>query len=102
VALSIVCLALVASGCGGDGDATLRVHATERTVARFVARHTGYRPPDVSCPSGVPAKVGTRLRCHFTGPDGPYVAYLRVLHVEGERVIDHIVTRPDRRAGGRS
>ena len=29
-------------------------------------------------------------------PDGPYTAYVRVLRVEGERVIDHIVTRPTR------
>lgn len=94
VALSIACLTLVASSCGGSGDATLRVHATERTVSRFVARHTGYRPTDVTCPSGVPAKVGARLQCRFTGPDDLYVANVRVLHVEGERVIDHIVTRP--------
>jgi hypothetical protein len=92
----IACLTLLVSGCSSDTESTLRQHATERTVTRFVAKHTGYRPTDMSCPSGVPAEVGTRLQCHFTGPDGPYTAYVRVLRVEGERVIDHIVTRPTR------
>ncbi len=88
-----MCLALLASGCGG-GESTLKQHATERTVAKLVARHTGFRPTDVTCPSGLPAKVGTRFQCHFTGPDGPYTAYVQVQKVEGERVVDHIVTRP--------
>lgn len=97
--LLIVCLALPFAGCGEGAESTLRQQATERTVTRFVARRTGYRPTDVHCPSGVPAEVGTRLQCHFTGPDGPYTAYIRVLRVEGERVMDHIVTRPTRSEG---
>ncbi len=88
------------AGCD-SAESTIRPHATERTVARFVARHTGYRPTDVHCPSGIPAEVGTRFQCRFTGPDGPYTAYVRVLKVEGERVLDHIVTRPTRDAGSR-
>ena len=90
---------LLVSGCGGGAESTLRPHATERTVTRFVAEHTGYRPTDTHCPAGVPAKPGTRLQCQFTGPDGPYIAYIRVLRVEGERVIDHIVTRPTGEGG---
>ena len=32
----------------------------------------GFPPPsDVSCPSGVEAKVGVEFDCHFTGVDGP-------------------------------
>jgi uncharacterized protein DUF4333 len=96
MAPAIACLALLFIGCGSGAEATLRPHATERTVTRFVVEHTGYRPTDMHCPSGVPAEVGARLQCSFTGPDGPYTAYVRVLRVEGERVIDHIVTRPAR------
>ncbi len=95
---AIACLvALLLSGCG---ESTIRRHATERTVSRFVVRHTGYRPADVRCPAGIPAEVGTRFRCHFTGPDGAYTAYVRILSVDGERVLDHIVTRPSRGSGG--
>ncbi len=93
---AIACLALLFPGCGGSGEATLRPHATERTVTRFVVQHTGFHPTDVTCPAGVPATAGTRLQCRFTGPDGPYTAYIRVLRVKGEHVLDHIVTRPRR------
>jgi hypothetical protein len=51
------------------------------------------RPTDVRCPSGIPAKVGSALDCHFTGPDGPYVAHVRITSVHGEPAIDYIVTR---------
>lgn len=90
-AILLACAAFVLLGCG---ESTLKTAATERTVANFVAEHTNFRPRDVLCPSGVPAKVGERFQCHFTGPDGPYTAYVRILKVEGEKVLDHIVTRP--------
>ncbi len=89
----IACLAAPLVGCGGGGS-TIRPHATERTVTAFVVEHAGYHPTDVRCPSGIPAKVGVRFQCHFTGPDAPYTAHVRILRVDGERVIDHIVTRP--------
>lgn len=63
-------------------------------MTTFVVKHTGYRPTDMSCPAGIPAEVGTRFQCHFSGPEGPYTAYVRILSVDGERVVDHIVTRP--------
>jgi Domain of unknown function (DUF4333) len=96
--VSLVTLLLALSGCG---ESTTRPGATEQTVSKFVFKHTGFRPSDVRCPSGVPAKVGSKLECHFTGPDGPYTAYVRILKVHGERAVDHIVTRPSRnpRAG---
>jgi hypothetical protein len=90
---AIVCATALLCGCG---ESTLKVHETEQTISNFVAKHTHYRPPDVSCPSGISAKVGVQFQCHFTGPDGPYTAYVRVLSVEGEKVIDHIATRPTR------
>jgi hypothetical protein len=52
-----------------------------------VSRQTGFHPKDVSCPSDVEAKVGKTFTCHFTGPDGDYVAEMRVTQVDGERVV---------------
>ncbi len=72
---------------------TIRPHATEQTVADFVFKQTGFRPTDVRCPSGVQAKVGSTFECHFTGPDGPYGAQVRITSVHGQRAIDYIVTR---------
>lgn len=91
IVIAVVCAGALSAGCG---EATLRTDKTEQTVARFVAEHTHFHPTDVRCPSGVPAKVGETFQCHFTGPDGPYTAYVRILEVEGEKVLDHIVTRP--------
>jgi hypothetical protein len=66
---------------------------TAQTVSRAVYERSGFRPTDVSCPSGVPAKVGGRFQCHFTGPDGQYTAYLLITSVHGQRVIYNIQSR---------
>ena len=86
-----MCLAVVLAGCGVS---TIRPRATEQTITDFVVKHTGFKPTDVRCPSGIRAKVGVTFDCHFTGPDGPYVAHVRITSVHGERVVDYIVTRP--------
>jgi Domain of unknown function (DUF4333) len=67
--------------------------ATANYVADFVAKNSPakVRPTDVSCPSGVEAKVGGEFDCHFTGPDGNYTAHLKILSVVGTRV-DYDVT----------
>jgi hypothetical protein len=91
VAPAIACLAVLLTACG---TSTIRPHATERTVSDFVFEQTHFRPTDVHCPSGVPAKAGGTFVCHFTGPDGKYVARVRITSVHGERVLDYIVTRP--------
>jgi hypothetical protein len=62
-------------------------------VADFVFQHTGFRPTDVRCPSGVPANAGSTFDCHFTGPDGSYTAHVRITSVHGQRATDYIVTR---------
>ena len=87
---AIVCLAVLLAGCGGS---TVRPHATEQTIADFVFDKTGFRPTDVRCPSGIPAEVGSTFECHFTGPEGPYAARVRITGVHGQRTIDYIVTR---------
>ncbi len=80
---SIGVLPLVLSACG---QSVILASPTERVVRSFVFSHTGFRPGDVSCPSGVPAKAGERFQCRFTGPDGKYIAYLQVTRVSGTRV----------------
>jgi hypothetical protein len=61
-----------------------------------VSRQTEFRPNDVKCPSGVEAKVGGTFECRFTGPEGPYTAFMKIRKVDGERVLFGIRTRPDR------
>jgi hypothetical protein len=85
----IVCLPLLLAACGS----VILSKPTAQTVSNAVYRRVGFRPTDVSCPSGIPAKVGGRFQCHFTGPDGPYVADLRILRVNGQRVDYQIQSR---------
>ena len=91
-ALSIFCLALVLVGCG---TSTVKPAGAERSVVDEVSRKTGFHPNDVACPSGVEAEVGGSFDCRFTGPeDVPYVAHMRILEVEGEKVVFRVTTRP--------
>jgi hypothetical protein len=50
----------------------------EQIITTFVAKHTGVHPRNVTCPSGVIPLVGHTLVCHFTAPDGSYVATLTI------------------------
>jgi len=80
---------------GACGKSTIRPHGAERAVADTVSGQTGFRPSDVRCPAGVEAKVGGTLDCRFTGPqDRPYTAHLRIVKVQGERVIFYVSSRP--------
>jgi hypothetical protein len=90
--LGTLCLVIVLVGCGGS---TVRPKGAERSVVDVVSRQTGFRPTDVHCPSGVDAEVGGTFDCGFTGPKGePYVAHMKILKVEGEKVVFHVTTRP--------
>ena len=71
---------------------TVRAAAIARQISDFVYSHTRYRPIDVSCPQGVVAKVDGTFDCHFTGPDGAYVAHVRITKVSGAAINDDIVT----------
>jgi uncharacterized protein DUF4333 len=57
-------------------------------------QQTGYRPADVRCPAGIPARPGGRFNCHFTGPEGPYTVYLRIVKVRGHRAAFQLDTQP--------
>lgn len=89
--LPILCLAFLLVGCG---ESTVRPEGAERSVVDVVSRETGFRPKDVRCPSDVEAEVGGTFECSFTGPEGPYVAHMKMLEVDGERVVFRVTTRP--------
>ncbi len=83
--------AMQLSGCG----ATIKPDGAAQSVVDIVSEQTGFRPTDVSCPSGVDAKVGGEFTCHFTGPEGkPYTADMKITKVDGERVEFDTKTHP--------
>jgi hypothetical protein len=90
---AIACPIILLSACGG-GTAALNPAATAKYVDDVVFQKTGFRPVDVRCPHGVPASAGRRLNCHFTGPEGPYTAYLRIVQVQGRRAAFEVDTQP--------
>jgi hypothetical protein len=83
--LGFVSLSLV--GCD-----TVDPETAAKSVADVVFSHTGFRPKDVMCPSGIDAKVGTKFDCGFTGLDGkPVIAHMKITkvgdHVEFDVVL---------------
>jgi hypothetical protein len=56
------------------------------SVADVVLSHTGFRPNDVACPTGVDAKVGTKFDCSFTGPDGKRITAHMTITKVGDNV----------------
>jgi hypothetical protein len=89
--VSIALVALVLVGCGSEK--TIRPEGAEKSIADLVRRDTGFRVTDAKCPSGVDADVGERFECSFTGPEGPYTAFMEVRRVDGEDVLFRIDTR---------
>jgi hypothetical protein len=88
----LVACAFLLAGCGTK---VIKPEGAANSVADLVSRKTGFHPTDVSCPSGVEAKVGKTFECHFTGPEQkPYTAFMRIMEVHGQRVLFHIETRP--------
>lgn len=84
-------MAVHLAGCGS----TIKPEGAAQTVVDVVSRQTGFHPADVTCPSGVDAKVGGEFTCHFTGPEGkPYTADMRITKVDGERVEFDVRTHP--------
>jgi len=87
----VASLALLVAGCGS----TIKPEGAAQSVVDLVSKQTGFKPNDVTCPSGVDAKVGTEFECHFTGPEGKeYTAHMKVTKVEGDDVQFYIQTRP--------
>ena len=80
------------SACGSHP--AINATQTARYVRDVVFQQTGFRAVDVRCPSSVPAAPGGRFNCHFTGPEGPYTAYLRIMKVQGHRSAFQLKTQP--------
>ena len=86
-------LALLAlSAC--SSKPTVKPEGAAQSVVDVVSGQTGFRPTDVKCPSGVEAKVGQEFDCHFTGPEGPYTAHMRITKVDGDRIEFDVRSRP--------
>src|SRR5689334_10178844 len=84
-------IALQLTGCGS----TIKPDGAAQSVADLVSGQTQFHlnASDVTCPSGVDAKAGVEFDCHFTGPEGPYTAHLRVTKVAGDNVEFDIKTQ---------
>ncbi|MEA2172167.1 MAG: hypothetical protein QOF76_5467 [Solirubrobacteraceae bacterium] len=73
----------------------IQADGAEKTIRNFVATNTQAEARNVECPSGVKATVGNTFDCHFDGPDGKYVAHMKVRSVDGARVLFDILTERD-------
>ncbi len=82
--LAVPVAALALSACGKD---VIDSGAAEHSVTQVVSQKTGYTPTDVSCPSGVDAKVGGTFDCSFSGPHATsYTAHVRITDINGQDV----------------
>jgi len=90
----IACCATLLSACGGGGRSEINPTKTANYIDNVVFQQTGFRATDVRCPTGIPASAGGRFNCHFTGPEAPYTAYLRIVSVHGHQVDYRLKTQP--------
>jgi hypothetical protein len=86
-----LCIGLVGLGLTACGS-TIKPGGAAQSVVDLVSQKTKFKPTDVKCPDGVEAKVGVTFDCQFTGPDGNYVAHMKVLKITGEQVLFDIKT----------
>src|ERR1700710_2825139 len=82
-AVFIGAAALQLAACGAS---TIKPEGAAQSVVDLVSEKTDFKPTDVKCPDGIKADVGTTFDCKFTGPDGPYVAHMKILEVKGDTV----------------
>jgi hypothetical protein len=88
-----VLMGAVALQFAGCSTATIKPDGAAKSVTDLVSQQTGFKPTDVNCPSGEEAKVGVEFDCHFTGPDGQYIAHMKVTSVNGQDVVFDIKTQ---------
>jgi hypothetical protein len=92
--LASILIALLALALVACGEKTINADNAADTVNRTVTEETGFEPKDTSCPEDVPAEVGEKFECSFTGPEGPYVAFVEITEVDGDDAVFQIRTRP--------
>jgi Domain of unknown function (DUF4333) len=83
-AILVTAVTLQLAGCGPK--TVIKPDMAAKFLTDHVSQQAGFTPTEVKCPSGVEAKVGAEFDCHFTGPEGPYTAHMRVTQVNGEDV----------------
>jgi hypothetical protein len=87
-------LTAVLAGCD-TVTPTVKPDGAAQSIIDVVSKKTGFHPNDVSCPEGIPAKVGGQFDCHFTGPEGKqYTANMRITKVTGEEVDFDVNSHP--------
>ena len=74
------------------GSSTIKPDVAAQSVVDLVSEKTDFKPTDVKCPDGVEAKVGGVFDCTFTGPDGDYLAHMKIDKIDGEQVLFDIKT----------
>ena len=89
-AIFIGSAALQVAAC--STPSTIRPDAAANSIVDLVFKQTDFEPTDVKCPDGVEAKVGGTFDCTFTGPDGDYLAHMKIDKIEGEQVLFDINT----------
>jgi Domain of unknown function (DUF4333) len=86
VALAAASIA-VGSLAGCSSTKYVDANTIQSQITKTVDDQTGFKPTDVKCPTDVEAKVGEKFRCHFSGSDGAYTAYVKVTEVHGDKLI---------------
>jgi hypothetical protein len=75
-----------------SSTSTIKPDGAAQSVVDLVSEKTDFKPTDVKCPDGIEAKVGGTFDCTFTGPDGDYLAHMKIDKVDGEQVLFDINT----------
>ena len=89
--LPLVLAGVIAFAGSGCGKKVVIASAAQDTVTRFIAKNTPATAQNVSCPSGIEAKVGNTFDCTFDDQTGKhYVAHMTIQSVNGSRVLFHI------------
>jgi hypothetical protein len=79
--------ALQLTACNANTTTTVKPDDAAQKVTELVASQNNFRPTDVTCPANVPAKVGGKFECQFTGPRSvKYVAHMKIAKVDGQKV----------------
>lgn len=95
MATVVALTALQLTGCSTGG--TIKPNMAAKAVVDLVAKQNKYTPTDVTCPSGIAAKVGDKFDCNFTGPRGvAYLAHMTIAKVSGENATFDINVERDK------
>jgi len=95
MAAVVAITALQLTGC--SAGSTIKPDMAAKAVVNLVAKQNKYTPTDVTCPSGIAAKVGDKFDCSFTGPRGvAYLAHLTIAKVSGENATFDINVERDK------